>query len=67
MPELAADLGIPTKFGHRHLVQAIQRQVELGRASHYRGRVQLTEEGREFLLLHGRREKAPPPTESFIG
>ena len=64
--ELAADLGIPPEFGHRHLVEELQRQVELGHVSDYAGHVQLTSAGRDSLLPHEWRSERPP-TETFIG
>jgi hypothetical protein len=44
--ELAADLGLPADFGHRHLVEHLKREVVLERVSHYRGRFTLTTAGR---------------------
>ncbi len=48
MVELAADLGIPSDFGHSQLVERLRHEVSAGFVSHYRGRISLTAAGREM-------------------
>jgi hypothetical protein len=47
--ELAADLGIPSDFGHSQLVERLRHEVSAGFVSHYRGRISLTAAGREMV------------------
>jgi hypothetical protein len=47
--ELAADLGIPSDFGHGHLVERLRHEVSAGFVSHYQGRINLTAAGREMV------------------
>jgi hypothetical protein len=47
--ELAADLGIPSDFGHSHLVERLRHEVSAGFVFHYRGRISLTAAGREIV------------------
>ncbi len=47
--ELAADLGLPDDFGHKHLVDHLRDEVALDHASYYRGRFAVTTAGRRAL------------------
>lgn len=60
--ELAGDLGITPGFGHKHLVELLQREVALGRVSDHGTRFQLTAAGR--AALHDA-VQAPPAPKSF--
>jgi hypothetical protein len=51
--ELAADLGIPPDFGHHDLVGRLQRELSLGRLSHYGSRFRLTQAGRDLAGADG--------------
>lgn len=47
--ELAADLGLPDDFGHKHLVDHLQQGVAVGQVAHAHGRFTLTSAGRLAL------------------
>jgi hypothetical protein len=55
--ELAADLGIPSDFGHSQLVERLRHEVSAGFVSHYRGRISLTAADAKW-------SKATPPPPS---
>jgi hypothetical protein len=44
--DVAADLGIPTAFGHQRLSERLQRQVALGRVYSDGAQLRLTQAGR---------------------
>jgi hypothetical protein len=57
--ELAADLGLPADFGHKHLVDHLRSEAALEHLANYRGRFTLTPAGRLALDVDEARGHAP--------
>ena len=65
--ELAADLGLPADFGHKHLVDHLQREVALDHLAHYRGRFTVTTTGHLALDADEVRRLGAPTRGTRVG